>query len=137
LKNTLKRLLLVDDEPDITKGVKMGLEMKGFQVDSYNDPLEALQKFKPGVYDLALLDIRMPRLNGFELYRELVKVDDKVKVRFFTAFEEYRVEFKKAFPELDQSRFIRKPASLSNLIAVLVEESKAPVPSYVPADKRP
>jgi two-component system, OmpR family, response regulator ChvI len=126
----------VDDEPDITKAVKLGLEMKGFQVDAYNDPLEALQKFKPGMYDLALLDIRMPKLNGFELYRELLKVDDRIRVRFFTAFEEYRTEFKKAFPELDQSRFIRKPASLSNLVAVLVEESKAPVPSYAPADKR-
>jgi two-component system, OmpR family, response regulator ChvI len=130
------KLFLVDDEPDITKAVKLGLEMKGFQVDAYNDPLEALQNFKPGMYDLALLDIRMPKLNGFELYRELLKVDDRIKVRFFTAFEEYRTEFKKAFPELDQSRFIRKPASLSNLVAVLVEESKAPVPSYAPADKR-
>jgi two-component system, OmpR family, response regulator ChvI len=130
------KLFLVDDEPDITKAVKLGLEMKGFQVDAYNDPLEALQNFKPGMYDLALLDIRMPKLNGFELYRELLKVDDRIRVRFFTAFEEYRTEFKKAFPELDQSRFIRKPASLSNLVAVLVEESKAPVPSYAPADKR-
>lgn len=129
------KLLLVDDEPDITKAVKAGLEMKGFQVDAYNDPVLALEKFKPSTYDLALLDIRMPKLNGFELYRELLKRDPNIRVRFFTAFEEYRAEFKKAFPELDQSRFIRKPTSLSNLTAVLVEESRAPVPSYVPPDK--
>jgi DNA-binding response OmpR family regulator len=120
------RILLVDDEPDITRAVKLGLQMNGFKVDSYNDPAEALRSFKSDVYDIALLDVRMPEINGFQLYRELLKRDSKIKVKFFTAFEEYRFEFNKAFPELDPSRFIKKPTSLKNLANILTEELRSP-----------
>lgn len=61
------RLLVVDDEPDITSVMEQGLEKEGFDVDAFNNPLEALSNFKPGVYDLLLLDVRMDRMNGFEL----------------------------------------------------------------------
>lgn len=72
-KNTSnsKRILLVDDEADVISLFKMILEMNGFEVDSYTDPLEALSNFKANSYDLALLDIRMPNLNGFELYKKI------------------------------------------------------------------
>ena len=68
-----RKILIVDDEPDITSTFDMILEMNGFEVDSYNDPLLALSNFKPNSYGLALLDIRMPKMNGFELYKKIKK----------------------------------------------------------------
>ena len=82
-----KRILLVDDEPDVTITFKMGLEGKGYKVDEFNDPEEALAQFKIGVYNLLLLDIKMPKMNGFQLYEELEKLDKEPKVCFITAFE--------------------------------------------------
>jgi DNA-binding response OmpR family regulator len=67
LKN---RILVVDDEPDITLSLKLGLEDNGFEVDTYNDPLQVLSNFKSNSYDLLLLDIKMPHMNGFELYKK-------------------------------------------------------------------
>jgi CheY-like chemotaxis protein len=80
------RILLVDDEHDITFGLRIGLENNGFVVDAFNDPQEALSNFKAGLYDLSLIDVKMPKMNGFELYRELEKIDNKAKVCFITAF---------------------------------------------------
>jgi DNA-binding response OmpR family regulator len=68
--NNPRKILIVDDEPDITSTFDMILQMNGFGVDTYNDPLLALSDFKPGLYGLALLDIRMPKMNGFELYKK-------------------------------------------------------------------
>ncbi|HEX5976881.1 MAG TPA: response regulator [Nitrososphaeraceae archaeon] len=65
LKN---RILIVDDEPDIAQVLKMGLEQNGFAVDAYNNPLDATSNFKADLYDLLLIDIKMPKMNGFELY---------------------------------------------------------------------
>lgn len=114
---TLKKILVVDDEPDISSSIKRGLERNGFQVDAYTDPEKALSEFKPGMYDLLLVDIRMPKLNGFELYREIKKKNDQSKICFFTAFEVYYEEFKKVFPTLDVKCFIRKPITISDLVA--------------------
>ena len=114
------RVLLVDDDPDIVDVVKRGLEMRGLPVDAFVDPEKALQAFKPDTYDIAILDIRMPKMNGFRLYREIEKRDAKVRVRFFTAFETYREEFKKAFPELDERRFIKKPLTISRIAELLL-----------------
>ncbi len=69
------KILLVDDEPDVLASVKEGLERQGFIVDAIDDPLEALRRFKRKYYDVALLDVRMPNLNGFQLYREILKLD--------------------------------------------------------------
>src|SRR5438132_2177377 len=91
------RILLVDDEPDITTVFTLGLEDCGFKVDVFNDPMQALSCFKSGLYDLALIDYKMPNMNGFELYREIRKIDDKVKVCFVTAFEVYYEVLKKKF----------------------------------------
>ena len=113
----LKKILVVDDEPDISSSIKRGLERNGFQVDAYTDPEKALSEFKPGTYDLLLVDIRMPKLNGFELYREIKKKNDDAKVCFFTAFEVYYNEFKKVFPSLDVKCFIRKPITIGDLVA--------------------
>jgi len=121
------RVLVVDDEPDIVQAVKKGLEMRGLSVDAFDDPVKALKAFKPNVYNVAILDVRMPKINGFQLYREILKRDDKVKVRFFTAFEEFREEFKKAFPELDERRFIRKPTTISKIAEELIADVKVDV----------
>ena len=84
--------------------------MNGFEVDAYNDPLEALSNFKANSYGLALLDVRMAPLNGFELYKKMKNIDDNLKACFITAFEDYRQEFKESFPQLDEMKcFIRKP----------------------------
>src|ERR671931_558821 len=115
--NNKKRILIVDDEPDVIIVFKMVLEMNGFEVDAYDNPLSVLSNFKPNSYGLLLLDIKMPQMNGFELYKKLRTVDDKVKVCFITAYEDYRKEFKESFPELDEAKyFIRKPKAVEDLV---------------------
>ncbi len=119
-----KRVLLVDDEPDLNLTIKMVLEENGFKVDSFTDPLSALENFKgeAGSYDLVILDMKMPGINGFELYRQIKKIDDKVKVCFLTASEMYYEEFRKElFPALDNNCYIQKPIENETLIKRLNE----------------
>jgi DNA-binding response OmpR family regulator len=112
----MNRIAVIDDEPDIAEILKRGLEQNGFSVDAFTDPENALRKFKPGAYDLMIIDIRMPKLNGFDLYRELRKRDNKIRVVFLTAFEIYYDEFRKLFPTIDVRAFIRKPVSIAALV---------------------
>jgi DNA-binding response OmpR family regulator len=77
--NTNNRILLVDDEPDITTAFTLGLEDNGFKVDAFNDPVKALSDFRRDSYDLAILDYKMPKMNGFELYREIRKIGTKLR----------------------------------------------------------
>jgi two-component system response regulator VanR len=78
--NRKRRILAVDDDPDITLTVKAGLKASGlFQVDTFNDPELALSSFRPGLYNLALLDFRMPKMYGHELYDEMKRIDKKMK----------------------------------------------------------
>ncbi|MGN6630021.1 MAG: response regulator [Candidatus Nitrosocosmicus sp.] len=77
----------MDDEPDITFSFNMILEDNGFAVDTFNDPLDALSSFRSGLYAIAVLDIRMPNMNGFELCSELRKADDNIKFVFMTAYD--------------------------------------------------
>jgi DNA-binding response OmpR family regulator len=119
LKN---RILIVDDEPDISQVLKMGLEKNGFAVDTYNDPLEAVSNFKADSYDLLLLDIKMPKMNGFELYSKLHQIDEKAKICFITAYEIYYDEFKRMFPKVKVECFIRKPVSIDNLARLIKDE---------------
>lgn len=112
----MKRILVVDDESDITESIKNGLTKKGFEVSTYNDPVKALDEYVPDSYDLVLLDIRMPKMNGFELCREIKKKNDNSKICFFTAFEVYYEEFRKMFPNLQVKCFIRKPISINDLV---------------------
>jgi two-component system, OmpR family, response regulator ChvI len=115
-------ILIVDDEPDITSSLKMGLEYNGFEVHTFNDPIEALSNFKAGSYDLVLLDIKMPKMNGFELCKEIKKEDEKVKICFLSAFEPSFEEFRKQFPELNVRCFASKPISIYNLTNRIKEE---------------
>ena len=89
------RILIVDDEDDINLLFKMVLEDNGFKVDTFNDPLVALQNFTDGAYDLLLLDMLMPNMNGFELYQKIRMLDDKVKICFLTASGINHEEFRK------------------------------------------
>jgi CheY-like chemotaxis protein len=133
-----KKILLVDDELDIAMTFKLTLESTGFTVNAYQDPLIALSKFKPGYYDLVILDIKMPKMNGFELYTEIRKIDNQVKVCFITAGEMYyegirserqeeqigrvgRVgrEKEEQYCKLDTERFLQKPISNVDLVKII------------------
>jgi DNA-binding response OmpR family regulator len=112
-----KRILAVDDEPDLTKLCSLALEYHGFKVDTFNDSQEALSNFRPNYYDLVILDIKMPEMDGFELYDNLKKRDSNVKVCFLTASELYYEEFrKKEYTALDKNLFIRKPIDNEDLL---------------------
>lgn len=120
-KQIRRRILIVDDEPDITVGFEKGLRDKGFeQVDTVNDPLLALKNFKAGSYDLLIIDIMMPQMDGFGLYEEIRKVDNKVKVCFITAFEVNYRALRAVFPAAtttdDIGCYIRKPVDVDDLI---------------------
>jgi DNA-binding response OmpR family regulator len=96
-KKTMRknRILIVDDEDDVNLLFKMVLEDNGFKVDTFNDPLVALQNFTAGSYDLLLLDMVMPNMNGFELYQKIRMIDDKAKICLLTASGINHEEFKK------------------------------------------
>lgn len=82
----------------MTSLLKITLERAGFNVVTFNDPSIALEHFQPDLYDLVLLDIIMPKMDGFELYKQIKKVDPLVKVCFLTASEMHREEFRKKTP---------------------------------------
>jgi DNA-binding response OmpR family regulator len=116
---TKRRLLVVDDERDTTSILHTILQKSGFEVVFFNDPLLALEHFKPRYYDLVILDIRMPNMNGFELYLQIKGKDNGVKVCFLTAvseFREYEQYRKEAYPRLGERHFIAKPVSNQELI---------------------
>jgi two-component system catabolic regulation response regulator CreB/two-component system response regulator ChvI len=103
-----------------------GLTNEGFIVQAEGDPVRALKNYRKGGYDLLLLDIRMPEMNGFELYREIRKLDPQVRVCFITAFEIYFDEFKRVFPKINVSCFIRKPVTIAQLARAVREELARP-----------
>ena len=117
----MRRVLIVDDEADITDALKAGLEHRGFKVDTFNEPLAALASFGPDIYDVAILDIRMPKMNGFELYREMRKVDGRASVCFLTAFDVHKEEFEKMFPDVKVKAFLKKPITIDSLVSNLKE----------------
>jgi DNA-binding response OmpR family regulator len=115
-----QRILLVDDELDNSSIFKIALEDNGY-LDSYNDPESALSVFKLDYYDLLLLDIKMPKMDGYELYEKLRKVDNKVKVCFLTASERYREEHRPSFLSSDSTSssndfFLIKPITIDDLV---------------------
>ena len=114
-----KKILVVDDELDNASIFTMGLEDEGFEVDMFTDSLLARSMVQAGKkYDLLILDIKMPYLNGFDLYEEVRKMDNKVKVCFLTAFGEgYTEEFERRFSSSSPDvNFIRKPIRVNDLV---------------------
>jgi DNA-binding response OmpR family regulator len=115
------RILIVDDDPDITSLFTIGLEDSGFEVHAYNDPLEALAKFKPHFYDLLLSDITMPKMDGFELCRRILEIDVNVRICFITATD-ININGLREVITTSTGCFIKKPISISNLAERLKAE---------------
>ena len=122
MTNEKKRILLVDEESDVCFVLDKVLGENGFVVDSFENPMLALGKFKAHSYDLVVLDIKMPELNGFALYREIKRLDKKVKVCFLTAAQRFPYdEYPDIFSSLPNEYFIRKPIENEKLMARIIE----------------
>jgi signal transduction histidine kinase/CheY-like chemotaxis protein len=118
-KTKMKRIFLVDDDYDHTITFKVGLELAEFEVDAYNDSAIALSNFKPDYYDLLLLDVKMPKIDGLELYEKIRKIDDKVMVWFITAYETYyKLKEVSSAPKGEMSSIpvIPKPIEIDKLV---------------------
>ena len=128
IANERPRILVVDDEKDILRIIKRDLESTfvdenntsedKFDVDTFSngqDALKAIQSHPDNYYDLVLTDIRMPKMNGFELYRRIKEINSTLKIAFITAFEINQEEFSKVLPSIDVKDFIIKPIGMSNL----------------------
>jgi len=114
-----KRILIVDDERDVGYSIKIVLNNYGFDVDSFTDAIEALKNFKPDYYDLVILDIRMPEVNGFELYNKFKSKDANIKTLFLTALgdvEAYSTPSSKVYPVMGERHFAKKPISNGDLL---------------------
>jgi DNA-binding response OmpR family regulator len=119
LSDIKKRILVVDDEPDIGLTLKIILQRYDFTVDSFADPETALKNFKSGLYDLIILDIKMPKISGFELYGKFKSKDANFKALFLTALRElddYDNLKKNVFPKMGERHFIQKPVSEKDLL---------------------
>jgi CheY-like chemotaxis protein len=118
-----KRVLIVDDDPDITLTFKKGLEAENekssnlfFEVSTYNDPINALSEFKPNLYDLLLVDINMPKMDGLEFSAKILEQDINVRVCFITATEINTRALREQYSSLSIGCFIKKPVTIENLI---------------------
>jgi DNA-binding response OmpR family regulator len=114
-----QNIMIVDDEDDINLLFEMLLSGEGYNVEAFTDPYIAINNFENGLYDLLIIDILLPNLDGFELYEKLRLLDKKVKVCFLTAGEINYDQLKKAasFPEITtEDCFIKIPVENSVLI---------------------
>ncbi len=109
------RILLVDDDQELTEVLKVRLQMNGYLVDAFNDPVVALNRFVPEKYDVAVLDFRMQPMDGLELYRRLRKLDNGLVMCFLTAYAN-EIEDKPA-----GVAFLEKPITTADLISKLQE----------------
>jgi DNA-binding response OmpR family regulator len=115
-KRLSKVVLVVDDDPDMTSVFSLGLQDEGFEVYTYNDPLEVLYQFRPNFYDLLLVDINMPKMNGIDLSRKLLELDSNVKICFITAGEANIEVLRELYPTRGIGCFIRKPVTIDELV---------------------
>ena len=126
----LKRILVVDDEPDVALTFKVGLEeyypntnnQRKFEVYTYNDPVLVLKEFKPHFYDLMLVDVYMPGMNGFQLCEKISELDVNVKVCFISAAEVNIEALREVYPKLSFGCFIKKPITIEYLAKRLLAE---------------
>jgi DNA-binding response OmpR family regulator len=127
-----KRILIVDDDPDITLTFKKAFEEANriggnkttFHVDAYNDPLVALSEFKPDSYDLLLIDIDMPKMNGFDFCVKILEVDLNPKVCFIVSAPINQEALRDQYPSLSIGCFIETPVTIDNLIKRVKAELK-------------
>lgn len=108
-------VLIVDDEPDIAFVIKKGLERAGFQVHTFNHSEQALRDYRPGKYDLAIVDIKMPKMDGIEFYQKIRELDGNIKVCFITASNVDLEETIRARLPKEVDCFIFKPVSTADL----------------------
>jgi two-component SAPR family response regulator len=108
------RILMVDDECDVNTSLHEVLEQNGFGVDSYDNPLLALDNFKAHLYDKVILDINMPEMNGFSFYRKIRKLDKNCKICFLTAGEMYYGVYSDIFPSLPANYFSESPLGMKS-----------------------
>ena len=112
-----KRIMLVDDEADILAVLAASFRSGGFAIHAYTNPKQALEDFKPHFYGALILDVRMPVMDGFELYQMIRKIDPDVNVCFFTAYETSHDVYQKTIAGVDKNAyFLRKPLSARELI---------------------
>ena len=119
-----KRLLIVDDDEDVTISFKAVLEdsnnsndvNKKIEVYTSNNPVVALSEFKPNFYDLLLVDINMPDMNGFELAEKILAIDINVKLCFMSSGEINREALREIYPTRQEGCFIRKPVTIDYLL---------------------
>jgi len=115
-------VLIVDDDPDMTSVFGLGLQDEGFEVYTFNDPLVALSQFRPNFYDLLLVDINMPKMNGIDLSRRLLELDSNVKICFITAGEANIEVLRELYPTRGIGCFIKKPVTMDQLVRRVKEE---------------
>ena len=122
----IKSILVIDDNPDIALTFKRGLEAENnnksennnifFEVFAYNDPILALSEFKPNFYDLMLVDINMPEMNGFEFCIKALEIDVNPKVCFMSSGLINQEALRVQYPSLSVGCFIEKPITIEDLI---------------------
>ena len=116
----MTKILIIDDEPDITYTIKNILEDNGFVADTFNDPILALNNYKVNFYDLVILDIKMPKINRFELYIKIREQDPKAKICFLTAITTFNEDFRKTRlvlgKTINEDYFIQKPIKIQALV---------------------
>ena len=115
-----QRILLVDDEHDVNLTISLILEENGFKVDSFTDAFQALKNFTAGLYDLVLLDVKLPAMDGFSLCEEMKKLDDKVRICFLTAADRTYYEIlRKHYPSIKENYVIHKPVDNDSLLSLI------------------
>jgi DNA-binding response OmpR family regulator len=111
-----KTVLIIDDDPDVTTVFGLGLQDEGFDVYTYNDPLEALSQFRPNFYELLLVDINMPKMNGIDLSIQLLELDTNVKICFITAGDANIEVLRELYPTRSIGCYIKKPVTIETLV---------------------
>ena len=110
-----KNILIVDDDEDLTNLYETFLKYDGYKVDAFTDPIDALYSFRKNVYDLVLLDLKMPKMNGIELSQEMQKIDPNLSYRFITAAnKEYIENIEANNPDIKEN-IIYKPLWLNEI----------------------
>jgi DNA-binding NtrC family response regulator len=132
--NPIANILVIDDEPDIAEVIRIGLQLRGFKSSSFTDPSEALEHFRgsSNEYCAVVSDIRMPKVTGFQMAREIKKINPKVKVILMSSFEITKEEFSKLLPSMAVDDFVTKPVGIERVKDVLLKhigQTKELVPS--------